>query len=126
MTEKERQTKLKKLKKKLAGMYEEIAELANSSRAVQANVREAIDICEGEIHYYENMVMDSKGLEVLLKSSAGKEKTFTVVENNADPFNGIISSSSDVGKKLKKLKVGAEIQIAKDKYKVMSKKEVDL
>lgn len=126
MTEKERQTKLKKLRKKLAVLYEDIAELANSSRAVQANVRQSVDIVEGEIYKYENMEIDLKGIEVLLRGVDGLEKKLTVVKNNADPFNGIISENSAVGKKLRKIRVGEKINIGMVEYEVLETKKVAL
>lgn len=70
---KARQEKLKKLRKRLADLHSEIAELSNRSCAVQANVRESVDICEKEIHYYENMQIGPEAYEVVLHNENDKK-----------------------------------------------------
>ena len=126
MTESERQKKLKSLRKRLAGLHAEIAELANQSRAVQANVREAVDICEKEIHYYENMQIDSEAFEVTLVDEEGKKQKFWVVEHNPEPAKNIVSSKSVVGRRLLRSRIGVNVQIDKDKYRLLKRERIKL
>jgi hypothetical protein len=126
MNEADRLKKLKKLRKQLRGLHEEIAVLANSSRATQANVRQAVDICEKEIYYYENLTIDTEGEQYILESTSGLRRELTIVENTVDPFNGKISAESDIGGKLIKLAIGDKIKLGKEDYILKSKGRIKL
>lgn len=67
----------------------------------------------------------SHGSTVALKSSGGKEKTFTVVGTvEADPLNGKISDESPIGKALLGKKKGDDVEIVSPAettvYKIVS------
>ena len=71
------------------------------------------------LNFYENIKTFDKGRLFKLVDSESKEKEFIVVDGMPDPLNGVISSESEVGKKLLKLKVGGKIEIGPVEYKVL-------
>lgn len=111
----------------------DLSENAEYQAAKQDQERQETRISELE-HILKNVAVIKKpkvadkvsqGSTVSLKSTSGKEKTFTIVGTvEADPLNGKISDESPIGKALLGKKQGEEVEIATPAetttYKVVS------
>jgi len=118
-----KEIRIKKLRKSLEELYKIYAQDIKASHHEPGQTLQMIQLYEKQLLELE-AVPEASGREVKieLKSDTGERRDMTVIEGSPDPFNGVISSDSEIGKLLLKAKKGDKLKIGDTGYTLVSKK----